>query len=98
MKKLRPTRGFDQLRLLLAAIPLLAGVYAAAVASSNSWPFFNEMDRRLPFALILAFIVYVLVSAVGLVLFRLHRVSDAAQAGRNQIELRKRIEPNKKRR
>ena len=76
MRKLQlSTRGFDQLRLLLAAMPLVAGVYAAAVASSDSRPFFNEMDRRLPFALILAFVIYVLVSVAGLVFLRLHRVS-----------------------
>jgi hypothetical protein len=91
------SRGFHRLRLLLAAMPLLAGVYEAyAVASPDlehqqviAWlaTFVNKLALRLPLALILAIVVYGLVNVVGAVLLRLRRVSVAAQAARNEIEL-----------
>jgi hypothetical protein len=71
-------------------MPLLAGVYEAyAVASPDLelTTFFSNLALRLPLALILAIVVYGLVSVVGAVLLRLHRVSVAAQAARNEIEL-----------
>ena len=63
----RVSRGFHRLRLLLAAMPLLAGVYEAYAAENA---FFSELVLRLPLALIMAIVVYGLVSVVGAVLFR----------------------------
>ena len=86
----RVGRGFHRIRLLLAAMPLLAGVYEAYAAASPELrltTFFSNLALRLPLALILAIVVYGLVSVVGAVLLRLDRVSVAAQAARNKIEL-----------
>ena len=93
----RVSRGFHRLRLLLAAMPLLAGVYEAYAAANAdleqqqviTWlsTFFSELVLRLPLALFLAIVVYGLVSVVGAVFLRLDRVSVAAQAARNKIEL-----------
>ncbi len=74
----RESHGFHRLRLLLAAMPLLAGVYEAYAAENA---FFSELMLRLPLALIMAIVVYGLVSVVGAVLLRLDRVTVAAQAG-----------------
>ena len=64
-----------QLRLLLVAMPLLAGVYEAYDAASRdlehepviAWSitFVEKLATRLPLTLILAFVVYGLVSVVG---------------------------------
>jgi hypothetical protein len=83
------SRGLHRLRLLLAAMPLLAGVYAAYEATSPGLEpstFVIELARRLPLALILAIAVYCLVSIVSAILLRLHRVSIAAQAERNEVK------------
>ena len=78
-------------------MPLLAGMYEAyAAASSGSskhqhlitWltNFVTELATRLPLTLILAFIVYVLVTLLGAIFLRLNGVSVAAQAARYAIE------------
>ena len=91
----RVSRGFHRLRLLLAAMPLLAGVYEAYAAANAdleqqqviTWlsAFFSELVLRLPLALFMAIVVYGLVSVVGAVLLRLDRVSVAAQAARRMM-------------
>jgi hypothetical protein len=90
------SRGFHRLRLLLVAMPLLAGLYEAYAASpalehqqAIAWlpTFVSQLALRLPLALILALVVYGLVTVVGAVLLRLHDVSIAAQAARNKIAL-----------
>jgi hypothetical protein len=76
-------------------MPLLAVVYDACDLASRGdqqilgWikTFFSELTPHLPLALILAFIVYGLMSLVKALLLRLHHVSVAAQASRHQIEL-----------
>ena len=88
--------GFKQLRLLLVAMPLLAGVYEAYEAASRNSKrelviarlvsFVDELATRLPLMLILAFIVYGLVSVVGSVLWWLNGASIAAQAARHAVE------------
>jgi len=88
--------GFKQLRLLLVAMPLLAGVYEAYDAASRdlehepvvAWSitFVEKLATRLPLTLILVFVVYGLVSVVGAVLWRLHGTSIAAQAARHAVE------------
>jgi hypothetical protein len=88
--------GFNLLRLLLVAMPLLAGVYDAYDATSRdskhepviAWSitFVEKLATRLPLTLILAFVVYGLVSVVGSVLWRLHGMSIAAQAARHAVE------------
>ena len=78
-----------RLRLLLAAMPLLAGAYEAYEAASpglEPYTFVTELARRLPLALILAIAVYCLASIVSAILLRLHRVSTAAQAERNEVK------------
>ena len=83
------SRGPHRLRLLSAAMPLLAGVYEAYEAASPGLKvsnFFVELARRLPLALSLAIAVYCLVSIVSAVLLRLHRVSIAAHAERNEVK------------
>jgi hypothetical protein len=83
------SRGLHRLRLLLVAMPLLAGVYAAYEATSpglDPSTFVIELARRLPLALILAIAVYCLVSIVSAILLRLHGVSIAAQAERNEVK------------
>lgn len=90
MKKSRRTnRGYTQLRILLSAMPFLAGLYDAYTVSHGSIDsiFFSELAPRLPLALILASVVYGFVSLVGAFLLRLHGASVAAQASRHQIEL-----------
>ena len=77
-----------RLRLLLAAMPLLAGVYEGYEAASPGFEpstFVIELAHRLPLALIIAIAVYCLVSMVSAVLLRLHHVSIAAQAERNEV-------------
>jgi hypothetical protein len=89
-------RGFHRLGLFLAAMPLLAGVYEALASPALehqqviAWlpTFVRKLALRLPLSIILALVVYGLVTAVGAVLLRLHNSSIAAQAGRNKIELR----------
>jgi hypothetical protein len=83
------SRGLHRLRLLLAAMPLLAGVYEAYEAASPGLEpskLVIELARRLPLALILAIAVYCLVSIVSAVLVRLHRVSIAAHAERDEVK------------
>ena len=83
------TRGLHRLRLLFAGMPVLAGVYEAYEAASPGLKFSTfaaELARRLPLALILAVAVYCLVSLVSAVLLRLHRVSIAAHAERNEVK------------
>jgi len=73
------SRDFRRLRLMLTAMPLLAWVYEAyAVASPDlehqqiiAWltTFVNKLALRLPLALILAIVVYSVVSVLGAVLF-----------------------------
>ena len=73
---------------MLAAMPLLAGVYEAYEAASPGFEpstFGLELARRLPLALILAMAVYCLVGMVSAVLLRLHHVSITAQAERNEV-------------
>jgi hypothetical protein len=74
-------------------MPVLAGVYdvfdaASHASEQNAWwtTFFDKLATRLPLALILAIIVYGLVTAVAAILHRLHGVSVAAQAARKTIE------------
>jgi hypothetical protein len=77
-------------------MPLLAGVYEAYEAASRNsehevaitWlaSFVDELATRLPLMLILAFVVYGLVSMVGSVLWWLNGASIAAQAARHAIE------------
>jgi hypothetical protein len=69
-------------------MPLLAGMYEAyAAASSGSLSsFVDELAPRLPLTLILALIVYVLVTLSGAIFSRLNGVSVAAQAARYPIE------------
>ena len=76
----RLSRGFHRFRLLVATMPLLAGVYEAYAAANA---FFSELLLRLPLALFMAFVVYCLVSVVGAVFLRLDRASVAAQAARH---------------
>jgi hypothetical protein len=78
----RLSRGFHRFPLLVATIPLLAGVYEAYAAANA---FFSELLLRLPLALFMAFVVYCLVSVVGAVLLRLNRASVAAQAARRTM-------------
>lgn len=90
-------RGFHRLRLFLAAMPLLAGVYEAYARASPAlehqqviaWlpTFVGKLALRLPLAIILALFVYGLVTVVYAFLLRLHHASIAAQAARNKIEL-----------
>ena len=78
-----------RLRLLLAAMPLLAGVYEAYEAANPGFEpstFGLELARRLPLALLLAIAVYCLFGIVSAVLLRLHHVSIAAQAERNEVK------------
>ena len=86
-----------RLRLFLAAMPLLAGLHEAFAAAGRAmeqqpsvdWlsTFCNELALRLPISLILAFAVFVLVSAGSAFLSRLHGASGAAQAARYDIDL-----------
>jgi len=78
-----------RLRLLLAAMPLLAGVYEAYEAASPGFEpstFGLELARRLPLALILAMAVHCLIGILNAVLLRLRHVSVAAQAERNEVK------------
>ena len=85
-------------RLLLAAMPLLAGLHEAFAAAGRDmeqqqgidWlnTFFNELALRLPLSLILAFAVFALISAAGAFLSRLDGASVSAQAARHDIDLR----------
>lgn len=88
--------GFKQLRLLLVAMPLLAGVYEAYEAASRNSKhelviarlvsFVDELATRLPLMLILAIVVYGLVSVVGSVLWWLNGASIAGRAARHAVE------------
>ena len=77
-----------RLRLFLAAMPLLAGVYEYEAASPGFEPstFGLELARRLPLALILAMAVHCLIGILNAVLLRLRHVSIAAQAERNEVK------------
>jgi len=85
-------------RLLLAAMPLLAGLHEAFAAAARDmeqqqgidWlsTFCNELALRLPLSLILAFAVFALLSAAGAFLSRLDGASVSAQAARHDIDLR----------
>jgi hypothetical protein len=86
-----------QLRLFLAAMPLLAGLQEAFVAASHDveqqgidWlgTFCSEVALRVPISLILAFAIFALVSAAGALLLRLDGASVSAQAARNNIDLK----------
>jgi cell shape-determining protein MreD len=78
-----------------AAIPLLAAVYdaygvasyALTQQSSIDWikAFVSELMPRLVLALIVALPVYGLASASRMLVLRLQRASDAAQAARSQV-------------
>jgi hypothetical protein len=88
-----------QLRLFLAAMPLLAGLHEAFTAAGRhverqqgvGWfsTFCGEAAVRLPISLILAFAIFALVSAAGALLLRLAGASVSAQAGRHNIDLKK---------
>jgi hypothetical protein len=98
-----------QFRLLLAAMPLLAGLHEAFTAANRyleqqqgiDWPstFFSEVAIRLPISLILAVAVFALISAAGALLLRLEHASVSAQAARYDINLKEitPVAPNPKR-
>jgi hypothetical protein len=81
----RISRGFHRLGILYAAIPVLAGVYDAYEVAAHYLEQKQAIDwlaifvPRLGLALILAFVVYALFRAAGLVLVRLHCVALATQ-------------------
>jgi hypothetical protein len=78
----RISRGFHRLGILYAAIPVLAGVYDAYEVAAHYLEQKQTIDwlvPRLGLALILAFVVYALFRAAGLVLVRLHCVALATQ-------------------
>ena len=85
----RISRVFHRLGLLYAAIPVLAGIYAAYELARGlkqqgtiDWLtiVINELLPRLGLSLLLAFFVYGLFRAAGLFVVRLDRVSLAAHA------------------
>jgi hypothetical protein len=79
-------------------MPLLAGLHEAFAAAGRDmeqqqgidWlrTFCSELALRLPLSLILAFAVFVLISAAGAFLSRLDGASVSAQAARHDIDLR----------
>jgi hypothetical protein len=82
--------GFSRLRLLLGAMLLLAGMHEAYVAANSDSSehqhlstrltnFVTELATRPPLTLILAVIVYVLVTLLGALFSRLNGVSLGAQ-------------------
>ena len=80
-----------RLRLLLAAMPLLAGVYEAYEAANPGFDpstFGLELARRLPLALILAIAVYCLFGIVSAALLRLRGNTGAVLrlSSRSQIQ------------
>lgn len=87
-----------RLRLFLAAMPLLAGLHEAFAAAGRhmeqqqgiDWlsTVCNEIALRLPLSLILAFVVFAVISAATAFLLRLHSASVAAQAARHDIDLK----------
>lgn len=87
-----------QLRVFLAAMPLLAGLQVAFVAASHDveqqgidWfsAVCSEAALRLPISLILTFAIFVLFSAAGALLLRLDGASVSAEAARHNIDLKK---------
>jgi hypothetical protein len=87
-----------ELRLFLAAMPLLAGLHEAFTAAGRhaeqqgiDWfsIFCGEAAVRLPIALILAFAIFALVGAAGALLLKLGGVCVSAQAARHSIDLKK---------
>ena len=72
------SRSFHQLGLLYAAIALLGGAYAAydevtaELERQRDVDYLSIFIPRLGFALIVAFVVYCIVRAVGSVVLRLH--------------------------
>jgi hypothetical protein len=88
--------GLKRLRLLLALMPLLAGAYEAYAAASRvadnaflTWlvSFLDELATRLPLMLILALVVFGIVTMIGALLSRLEGASFTAQAARNPSEI-----------
>jgi hypothetical protein len=88
-----------QLRLFLAAMPLLAGLHEAFTAAGRhveqqqgiDWfsTFCGEAAVRLPISLVVAFAIFALVSAAGALLLRLDGASVSAQAARHNIDLKR---------
>jgi hypothetical protein len=88
-----------QLRVFLAAMPLLAGLHEAFTAAARhveqqqgiDWlsTFCSEAAVRLPISLVLAFVVFALVSAADALLLRLEQASVSALAARHDINLKK---------
>jgi hypothetical protein len=82
------SRSFHQLGLLYALIALLGGTYAAYDEVTAELERQRDVDYpsifipRLGFALIVAFVVYCIVRAVGSVVLRLHGIALAAQPAR----------------
>jgi len=82
------SRSFHRLGLLYAAIALLGGAYAAYDEVTAEFERQRDVDYlsifipRLGFALIVAFVVYCIVRAVGSVVLRLHGIALAAQPAR----------------
>ena len=88
--------GVNRLRLLLALMPLLAGVYEAYAAANRvadkaflTWlvSFFDELATRMPLMLILALVVVGIVTMIGALLSRLEGASFTAQAARDPSEM-----------
>ena len=84
--------GLNGVRLLLALMPLLAGLYEAYAAASRvadkaflTWlvSFFDELATRMPLMLILALVVFGIVTMIGAFLSRLEGASFTAQAARD---------------
>ena len=84
-------RSFHQLGLLYAAIALLGGAYAtheeviAEFERQRDVDYLSIFIPRPGFALIVAFVVYCIVRAVGSVVLRLHGIALAAQSARQFI-------------
>ena len=88
--------GLNGVRLLLALMPLLAGLYEAYAAASRvadkaflTWlvSFFDELATRMPLMLILALVVFGIVTMIGALLSRLEGASFTAQAAREPSEM-----------
>jgi hypothetical protein len=87
-----------QFRLVLAAIPVLAGLHEAFIAADRyveqqpgiDWlsTFCSEAALRLPISLLLAIVVFALISAASALLLRLEHASVSAQAARHDINLK----------
>src|SRR4029079_19165496 len=85
------SRSFHQLGLLYAAMALLGGAYAAYDEVTAGFERQREVDYlsifipRRGFALIVAFVVYCIVRAVGSVVLRLHGIAPAGSKRTRQF-------------